>query len=53
MPYVIRKEGSRWVVYKKGTRKRLGRHDSKAQAQAQVRAIYVHSGEEVEEAEIE
>ena len=40
MPYDIRKVGSRYCVYKQGTSKRMGCHDSKAGAERQRRAIH-------------
>lgn len=40
MPYDIRKVGSRWCVYKQGTSRRMGCHDSKAGAERQRRAIH-------------
>lgn len=40
MPYDVRKDGSRWCVYKRGESKALGCHETKGQAQRQQRALY-------------
>ncbi len=39
MPYGIRKEGDTWVVVNLVTGKVYGKHPSRAQAEAQVRAL--------------
>lgn len=36
---VIRKEGSKWVLYDSSGKKKLGTHDTKAEAKAQETAI--------------
>lgn len=38
----IRHEGDHWVLYRKDGDRVLGRHDSKAKAEAQERAIQAH-----------
>ena len=42
MPYIIRKEDAKYVVRKKETSEKVGTHDTKRQARAQVKAIYMH-----------
>lgn len=41
---VIRQEGDSWVLYSHDGKKRLGTHDSKADAERQERAIQSHKG---------
>lgn len=38
---VIRKEGSKWVLYSKDGNRVLGRHDTKKEAEAQETAINI------------
>jgi hypothetical protein len=40
---VIRHEGGKWVLYDHKGQKVLGRHDTKAGAEAQERAIHAHA----------
>lgn len=40
MPYEIHKDGEQYVVRKKGAGKVFGRHKTKAEAEAQMRALY-------------
>jgi hypothetical protein len=45
MPYVVQKIGSKYVVRKKhGDRRIIGRHDSRIEAAAQLRAAYAAEG---------
>ena len=44
MPYAVRKRGSKYVVVNKDTGRVLGTHPTKAKAQAQLRAVYSHTG---------
>lgn len=39
MPYEIRKVGKKWGVFKKGTSKKFGTHDTRKEAAAQIAAI--------------
>jgi hypothetical protein len=43
---MIRKVGSKWVLYSKTTGKRLGTHPTRAAAVRQEQAIHVHGGED-------
>ncbi len=45
MPYGIRKEGEKWVVVNLRTGKVYGTHDSRASAEAQVRALRANTNE--------
>lgn len=49
MPYVIRKKGSQWCVYKKSGGRSLGCHDSKAKAERQRRAINANEASATED----
>ena len=42
MPYLVKKQGSKWVIVKKTTGQVVGHSDSKAKAQASVRARYAN-----------
>ena len=42
MPWEAQKKGSRWVVVSKESGKVKGTHKSKAEADAQVRALYAN-----------
>lgn len=42
MPYIIRKQGSEWVIVKKLSGEVVGHSDSKSNAQASVRARYAN-----------
>jgi len=42
MPYAIKKQGNKWVVYNKDSGKVMGTHDSKEKAKAQLRALYAN-----------
>lgn len=46
MPWEAKKRGSKWIVTKEGENKALSTHDSKAEAQAAVRARYANTGPE-------
>lgn len=43
MPYEIRKDGEYWEVYNPETGRVYGRHKSKSDAEAQVRALYANA----------
>ncbi len=43
MPWAVKKQGNRWAIVKKTTGKVVGHSDSKAKAQASVRARYAHT----------
>ncbi len=40
MPYLIRRQGGKWVIIRKTDNKVVGHSDSKEKAQASVRARY-------------
>lgn len=40
MPYEVRACGKKYCVYKKGTNKSFGSHDSRSGANKQLRALY-------------
>lgn len=42
MPFAIRRVGSQWCVYTRGTNKKHGCHPSKEQAERQLRALYAN-----------
>lgn len=42
MPYLIRQEGSKWVVRKKWTGKKIGTTDSRSKALAMIQAIHAN-----------
>lgn len=44
MPYSVRKAGDRWAIVRKTDGKVVGRSDTKAQAQASVRARMAAEG---------
>ena len=44
MPYIIAKQGDKWVVKNKETGRVLGTHPSRKAAIQQLRAVYVHTG---------
>lgn len=44
MPYIVRKEGDKWVVRKRFGGKKVGTTDSKEKARAMIRAIYYSEG---------
>ncbi len=50
MPYIVRKNGEKWCVYREGengesTGDTFGCHDSEEQAEAQLRALYASEPE--------
>lgn len=45
MPYVKRKRGSKWCVYKKEGGRSMGCHDSPGKADRQIRALYAKEGQ--------
>ncbi len=45
MPYKVEKRKSKWVVYNPETSRIFGKHDTKEEAEAQQRALYVHAPE--------
>lgn len=48
MPYKIRKKGDKWEVYNPDTGKVYGTHDTKSDAEDQVKALYANSDPEDE-----
>ena len=48
MPYKIRKSGDKWEVYNPDTGKVYGIHDTKEEAEAQVKALYAQAPPEDE-----
>lgn len=48
MPYKKRKKGDKWEVYNPDTGKVYGTHDTEAQADAQIRALYANANPENE-----
>ncbi|HHT9130893.1 MAG TPA: DUF2188 domain-containing protein [Candidatus Tripitaka californicus] len=42
MPYSVEKRGKKWAVVTEGTGKTHGMHSSKAEAEAQMRALYAN-----------
>lgn len=40
MPWAVKKQGGKWVIYRKDTGKVVGHSTSKAKAEASVRARY-------------
>lgn len=45
MPWEVRKQGRRWCVYVEGETEAVACHDTEAEAQAQVRALYANMPE--------
>lgn len=48
MPYEKRKEGNKWCVFKKGTNKKFGCHDTPEEADNQIRALHANVKSELE-----
>ena len=48
MPYKVRKKGDKWEVYNPDTGKVYGTHDTKEDAEAQVKALYANANPEDE-----
>lgn len=46
MPYEIVKQGGKFLLRNKKTKRVLGKHPSMAKAKAQMRAVYLHAGSE-------
>lgn len=46
MPYEVVRSGDKWVVRKKGGGRVFGTHESKAKAQAQMRALYANTDDD-------
>lgn len=44
MPWDVKKQGSKWVVYKESTGKVVGTHPTRAAAVRQMRALYASEG---------
>lgn len=49
MPYDLKKENNKWIVWNPDTKKVYGRHSSKAKARAQQKALYASAPPEKEE----
>lgn len=45
MPYIIKKQGDKWIVYNKESGKTMGTHDSKEKANKQLKALYANMHE--------
>jgi hypothetical protein len=45
MPWELRKSGTRWCVFKKGTDEKVGCHPTREKAAAQLRALYANAYE--------
>lgn len=48
MPYEKRKQGNKWCVFKKGTDKKFGCHDTEQEANDQIRALHANETAELE-----
>ncbi len=46
MPYIVRKQGGKWVKIKKATGEVISHHASKAKALAAIRAKYANTHEQ-------
>jgi hypothetical protein len=44
MPYLVKKQGSKWVVYNPNNGHVYGTHDTEAGAKAQAAALYAATG---------